>query len=130
MEFEGEDDFDDSPKIQTIFKIESSFIKEWFIFINFLCANLLFVYIILYPIKRLVQGLSIIERLIKSKFKTSIILYSIYVFIYIVLSVFINLVSKFKLRIFSEKWMMNSVINEIIENNKKKNIINEVYRNN
>jgi hypothetical protein len=28
LEFEGEDDFDDSPKIQTIFKIESSFIKE------------------------------------------------------------------------------------------------------
>jgi hypothetical protein len=28
LEFEGENDFDDSPKIQTIFKIESSFIKE------------------------------------------------------------------------------------------------------
>ncbi len=91
-----------------------------------MCANLLFVYIILYPIKRLVQGLSIIEQLPKSKFKMTLIFFSIYVFIYIVLSVFINLVSKLKLTMFSEKGVMNSVMNEIMENNKKKgNITNE-----
>jgi ABC-type multidrug transport system fused ATPase/permease subunit len=125
FEFE-DDDFDDSPKIQSTFKIESSIIKECFIFINFLCANLLFVYIILYPIKRLVQGLSIIEQLPKHKFKTTLIIFSVYIFIYIVLTVIINLISKLKLTMFSEKGMMNSVMNEIIENNKKKgNITNE-----
>lgn len=125
FEFE-DDDFDDSPKIQSTFKIESSIIKECFIFINFLCANLLFVYIILYPIKRLVQGLSVIEQLPKNKFKTTLIFFSVYIFIYIVLTVIINLISKLKITMFSEKGMMNSVMNEIIENNKNKgNITNE-----
>lgn len=115
-----DDEFDDSPKIETTFKIESSLIKECFIFINFLCANLIIVYILLYPIKRLVQGLSIIEQLPKIKFKSSIIFVSIYVFVYILLTFFINLVSKLKSSIFSEKGLMNSVMNEIIENNRKK----------
>lgn len=115
-----DDEFDDSPKIETTFKIESSLIKECFIFINFLCANLIIVYIFLYPIKRLVQGLSIIEQLPKIKFKSSILFVSIYIFVYILLTFFINLVSKLKSSIFSEKGLMNSVMNEIIENNKKK----------
>ena len=120
-----DDEFDDSPKIETTFKIESSLIKECFIFINFLCANLIIVYIFLYPIKRLVQGLSIIEQLPKIKFKSSILFVSIYVFVYILLTIFINLVSKLKSSIFSEKGLMNSVMNEIIENNKKKEDNNE-----
>ena len=119
-----DDDFDDSPKIEETFKIESSIIKECFVFINFLCANLLFVYLIIYPIKRLVQGMSIIEQLPKHKFKSALIFFSIYVFIYILLTFFINLVLKLKTSMFSEKGMMSSVMNEIIEKNRKKDNIN------
>ena len=36
-----DDDFYDTEKIETTFKIESSILKECFIFINFLCASLL-----------------------------------------------------------------------------------------
>ena len=115
-----DDDFDDSPKIETTFKIESSFVKECFIFVNFLCANLLVVYLLIYPIKRLIQGISIIEQLPKIKFKSTILFISIYVFIYIILGFFINIIFNLKSSIFSEKGMMNSIMNEIIENNKKK----------
>ena len=120
-----DDDFEDTPKIETTLKIESSLIKECFIFVNFLCANLLIVYILIYPIKRLIQGLSIIEQLPKIKFKSTIIIISIYVFAYIILGFFINLVFNLKSSIFSEKGMMNSVMNEIMENNKKKDISKE-----
>ena len=131
-----DDEFDDVPKIETTFKVESSIIKECFIFINFLCANLLIVYILLYPIKRLLQGLSVIEQLPKIKFKSTIIFVSIYVFIYIILGFFINLVLKLKTSIFSEKGLMNSVLNEMIENKKKegnndnKDIKDELLNNN
>lgn len=115
-----DDDFDDSEKIETTFKIESSILKECFVFINFLCANLLLTYIFLYPIKRLIQGMSIIEQLPKDRFKSTLIFFSIYVFAYIVITFFINLVLNFKSSIFSEKSLINSVMNEMLENNKKK----------
>ena len=115
-----DDEMDDLPRIETTLKIESSLIKECFVFINFLCANLLIVYLFIYPIKRLIQGLSVIEQLSKDKFKSSLIFFSIYVFIYIILGFFINLILNFKNSIFSEKSLMNSVMNEIIENNKNK----------
>ena len=115
-----DDDLDDIPRIETTLKIESSFIKECFVFINFLCANLLVVYIFLYPIKRLIQGLSVIQQLPKDKFKGSLIFFSVYVFVYILLGFFINLILNFKNSIFSEKSIMNSVMNEIIENKKNK----------
>ena len=95
-----DDDFDDSEKIETTFKVESSLLKESFIFINFFCANLLIVYIFLYPIKRLLQGLSVIEQLPKIKFKSTIIFVSIYVFVYIIIGFFINFVLKIKTSIF------------------------------
>ena len=120
-----DDEFDDTQKIEKTLKIESSIIKESFIFINFFCANLLFVYIFLYPIKRLIQGLSVIEQLPKNKFKSTIIFVSIYVFIYIIIGFFINLVLKLKISIFSERGLMNSVLNEMIENNKKNKENNE-----
>ena len=120
MNLVDDDDFDDSPRIETTFKIESSIVKECFIFINFLCASLLLVYLLIYPIKRLVQGLSIIEQLPRIRFKSSVIFVSIYIFVYILLSFFINLVLKLKTSIFSESGIMNSVMNDIIESNKKK----------
>ena len=114
-----EDESDDYPKIETTLKVDSTFLRECFIFCNFLCANILFVYLFLYPIKRLVQGMAIIEETTKQKFKTSIIVFSIYVFIYINICFFINLMSNVKNSILSDKGMMNSVINEMMEKNKK-----------
>ena len=114
-----DDDFYDTEKIETTFKIESSILKECFIFINFLCASLLVIYIFLYPIKRLIQGMSIIEQLPKERFKATLIFFSLYVFAYIVIGFFINLVLNFKSSIFSEKSLINSVMNEMLINNKK-----------
>ena len=119
-----DEDFDDLPKIETTFKIESSLLKECFVFINFFCANILFVYLILYPIKRLIQGISVIEQLPKDKFKSTLLFFSLYVFIYIIISFFINLIFNLKTSIFSEKSLMNSVMNEIMENNRNKNMDN------
>ena len=62
-------EYDDGPKIETTLIVESSLMKECFIFINFFCANLLFVFLILYPIKRLTKGVTVIEQLPTYKFK-------------------------------------------------------------
>ena len=114
-----EDESDDYPRIETTLKSDSSLLRECFIFCNFFCANVLFVYLFLYPIKRLVRGMAIIEETTKQNFKTSIIVFSVYIFIYINICFFINLVSGVKNNILSDKGMMNSVINEMIEKNKK-----------
>ena len=66
--------------------------KECFIFINFLCANLLFVYIILYPTKRLIKGITVIEQLHTQNFKYTINIVSILIFVYIIVVFLINLV--------------------------------------
>ena len=103
--------------------------KECFIFINFLCANLLFVYIILYPIKRLIKGITVLEQVSTQNFKFTIIIISILVFIYITVVIVSNLVSKLKTSIFSEKSLMDSLLKDMIENNKKnkdKNNINNI----
>ncbi len=124
-----ESELDDEPKIETTFIIESSLMKECFIFINFLCANLLFVYIILYPIKRLIKGITVLEQVSTQNFKFTIIIISILVFIYITVVIVSNLVSKLKTSIFSEKSLMDSLLKDMIENNKKnkdKNNINNI----
>ena len=94
--------------------------KECFIFINFLCANLLFVYIILYPIKRLIKGITVIEQLPTQKFKYTIIIVSILIFVYIIVVFLTNLVSKLKNTIFSEKGIMDSLLKDMLENNNMK----------
>ena len=115
-----DDDFEDSPRIEETFTIQSSLLKECFIFINFLCANLLFVYLVLYPIKRLVKGMTVIQQLSKYNFKSTIIFASIYIFAYIIIGYFINLVFGMKFALFSENSIMSSVMDEIIEKNNKK----------
>ena len=96
--------------------------KECFIFINFFCANLLFVYLVLYPIKRLIKGVTVIEQLPTHKFKFTLIFASVYVFIYITIVFITNLVGKLKNSIFSEKGMMNSILIDMIQKNKEENI--------
>ena len=63
--------------------------------------------------------MSIIEQLPKERFKATLIFFSLYVFAYIVIGFFINLVLNFKSSIFSEKSLINSVMNEMLINNKK-----------
>ena len=118
----SEEEYDDGPKIETTLIVESSLMKECFIFINFFCANLLFVYLVLYPIKRLIKGVTVIEQLPTHKFKFTLIFASVYVFIYITIVFITNLVGKLKNSIFSEKGMMNSILIDMIQKNKEENI--------
>ena len=118
----SEEEYDDGPKIETSLIVESSLIKECFIFINFFCANLLFVYLVLYPIKRLIRGVTVIEQLPTYKFKFTLIFASVFVFIYITIVFLTNLVGKLKNSIFSEKGMMNSILVDMIQKNKDENI--------
>ena len=118
----SEEEYDDGPKIETTLIVESSLLKECFIFINFFCANLLFVYLVLYPIKRLIKGVTVIEQLPTHKFKFTLIVGSVYVFIYITIVFITNLVGKLKNSIFSEKGMMNSILVDMIQKNKEENI--------
>ena len=113
--------YDDGPKLETTLIIESSLIKECFTFINFSCGILLLVYIVIYPIKRLIKGVTVIEQLPTQKFKYVLIFASIYIFIYILIAFLINLVSKLKNSIFSEKEIMNSLMQEMMEKKKEKN---------
>lgn len=122
----SEEGFEDGPRIESTLIVESSLLKEIFIFINFLCANLLFVYLILYPIKRLIKGVTVIEQISTDKFKYVLILASIYVFIYISISFISNLVIKLKNTIFSDKGMMDSLVKEMMEKTKDNNINNGV----
>ena len=118
----SEEEYDDGPKIETTLIVESSLLKECFIFINFFCANLLFVYLVLYPIKRLIKGVTVIEQLPTHKFKFTLIVGSVYVFIYITIVFITNLVGKLKNSILSEKGMMNSILVDMIQKNKEENI--------
>ena len=118
----SEQEYDDGPRIESSLKIESSLLKEIFIFINFLCANLLFVYLVLYPIKRLIKGVTVIEQLPTHKFKFVLIVASVYVFIYITVVFLTNLVGKLKNTIFSEKGMIDSLLVDMIQKNREENI--------
>ena len=91
-----------------------------FYFINFFCANLLFVFLILYPIKRLTKGVTVIEQLPTYKFKFVLIVASILIFIYILVVFLINIVSKLKNTIFSDKGIMDSLLMEMMEKKKDK----------
>ena len=122
----SEEGFEDGPRIESSLIVESSLLKEIFIFINFLCANLLFVYLILYPIKRLIKGVTVIEQVPTDKFKYVLILASICVFIYISIAFLSNLVIKLKNTIFSDKGMMDSLLKEMVEKTKDNNINNGV----
>ena len=113
-------EYDDGPKIETTLIVESSLMKECFIFINFFCANLLFVFLILYPIKRLTKGVTVIEQLPTYKFKFVLIVASILIFIYILVVFLINIVSKLKNTIFSDKGIMDSLLMEMMEKKKDK----------
>ena len=113
--------YDDGPKLEETLIIESSLIKECFIFINFSCGILLLVYLVIYPIKRLVKGVTVIEQLPTYKFKFVLIVVSIYIFIYILIAFIINLVSKLKNTIFSEKGMMDSFLQDMMEKKKDNN---------
>ena len=118
----SEQEYDESPKIETTLIVESSLMKEIFIFINFFCANLLFVYLVLYPIKRLIKGVTVIEQLPTHKFKFVLIVASVYVFIYITVVFLTNLVGKLKNTIFSEKGMIDSLLVDMIQKNREENI--------
>ena len=126
----SEEMYDDGPKLETSLIVESSILKEFFIFINFSCGILLLVYILIYPIKRLVKGVTVIEQVPTEKFKYVLIVGSVYVFIYIIIFFFINLVSKLKNSIFSEKGIMDSLLQEMMEKNKENNEGNNDNNNN
>ena len=123
----SEEIYYEGPKIEESLIVESSLLKECFIFINFSCAILLLVYIVIYPIKRLIKGVTVIEQLPTYKFKHVLIAGSVYVFIYILIFFLINLVGKLKNTIFSEKGMMDSLLYEMMEKkNDKDNTTNNV----
>ena len=116
----SEEIYYEGPKVEESLIVESSLLKELFIFINFSCAILLLVYIIIYPIKRLIKGVTVIEQLPTYQFKHVLIAASVYVFIYILVFFLINLAGKLKNTIFSEKGMMDSLLYEMMENRKDK----------
>ena len=67
-----DDDYSDSPKIESTLKIKFNFLNELYMFINFLCANIILVYFFIYPINSLLKEIITIKNISKNNCKTII----------------------------------------------------------
>ena len=121
-----EEDYSDSPKIESTLKVESNVKNEIFIFINFFCINLILIFFFIYPINKLLKNSLIIKDTPKNKYKIIIIIFSILIYLYILLTIILNFTNKIRNSLLSDKSIFSSVITNIIEDKKgKKNIDND-----
>jgi ABC-type multidrug transport system fused ATPase/permease subunit len=122
-----DDQYSDGPKIESTLKIESSFFNENYIFINFLCVNLILVYFFIYPINSLLKEKITIKNISQNNCKTIIIIFSTLIYLYIIVTIILNFANKIKNKLFSEKTIFSSTISDFIKdrNNKDKNVIEE-----
>ena len=123
-----ENEYSDGPNIISTLKIDSNKSHELFIFINFFCINLILIYFILYPINDLLSGTLTIKNNTANKYKTTLIIFSILIYLYIIFTIILNLANKIKNSLFSEQSIFSSVITDIINDkkNNKKNKDNEL----
>lgn len=117
------DEYSDGPKIESTLKIESNCLNEFFIFINFFCVNLIFVYFFIYPINSLLKETLKIKNHSQNEYKIILLIFSILIYLYIIITVILNLANKVKNTLFSENNIFSSTITDFIKdrNNKKYN---------
>ena len=114
-----EDEYTDGPKIESTLKIESNISDELLVFINFFCINLIFVYFFIYPINNLLSDTLTIKNKSANKYKTIIIIFSVLIYLYIIITILMNFSNKIQNSLIIDKGF-SSVIKNIIKDKKVK----------
>ena len=94
-------DYSEYPRIEETLNIETSLIRELFIFINLFCLTMLFVFLYLFPLKNLLGKGANIQSLDNENVKSFLDIYSIFIFIYILFIFFFDIASGLKNTILS-----------------------------
>ena len=112
-------DYSEYPRIEETLNIETSLIRELFIFINLFCLTMLFVFLYLFPLKNLLGKGANIQSLDNENVKSFLDIYSIFIFIYILFIFFYDIASGLK-NILLSSYTLNPFDDEEEENKKKK----------